>query len=515
MWALQQLGRRNGQQLLRSLARGVSSSTQPLQDLVTSEEQEQPVAPDPDFIFSTGGGPFRRFATPMPLPYDYTSVLGFIQPTQMTTLSNGLRVVTERVPYAKTATVGVWCNAGSRFEDDYTNGTAHFLEHMFFKGTQKRRVSELEVEIENMGGHLNAYTSREQTVYFMKVMEKDVTKAVDILADILQNSKLDEKAIDHERNVILREMQEIEKMPEEVIFDHLHSTAFQYSPLGRPILGPVDNIKTITKRDLEEYIKKHYTTKRMVIVATGDVDHDSVVKEVEKVFSTLPSEGPSVQTLVKDDPAHFTGSEIRIREPDMPVHFAVAFKGASWTDPDSIPLMVMQTMIGVYDGKRDAAKHLRSKFAQKVAIHNWSENYMCFNTNYLDSGLWGIYAVVKPEHQFDFCEFMMADVTKMAYEPHPYAVETAKTQLKASLLYNQMSTQAVAEEIGRQMLVYGRRMSKAELFARIDSIDADAVRMVADRFFFDQEFVLASLGDSYELPDQISFRRWTYWVTSI
>eukprot|EP01026_Neomeris_dumetosa_P029542 TRINITY_DN2394_c0_g1_i4.p3 TRINITY_DN2394_c0_g1~~TRINITY_DN2394_c0_g1_i4.p3 ORF type:complete len:141 (+),score=14.30 TRINITY_DN2394_c0_g1_i4:1-423(+) len=140
---------------------------------------------------------------------------------------------------------------------------------------------------------------------------------------------------------------------------------------------------------------------------------------------------------------------------------------------------------------------------------------MCFNTNYLDNGLWGVYAVVKPEKQYDFAEFMMSDITRMVYEPHPYSIETAKTQLKASLLYNQMSTQAIAEEIGRQLLVYGRRMSKAELFARIDAVDTRTVQNVADRFFFDQDVTLAALGDVYELPDQISFRRWTYWVSSI
>ncbi|KAL5980121.1 hypothetical protein ACLOJK_036588 [Asimina triloba] len=160
--------------------------------------------------------------------------------TRVTTLSNGLCVATESSLAARTATVGIWIDAGSRYESDETNGTAHFLEHMSLKGTEKRSVRVLEEEIENMGGHLNAYTSREQTTYYAKVMDKDVPKALEILADILQNSCFSEDRINRERDVILREMEEVESQAEEVIFDHLHATAFQHTPLGRTILGPQD-----------------------------------------------------------------------------------------------------------------------------------------------------------------------------------------------------------------------------------------------------------------------------------
>ena len=166
---------------------------------------------------------------------------------QITTLPNGLRVATETTPHAQTAAVGVWIDAGSRYESESTNGAAHFLEHMAFKGTPARDTRQLEQEVEDMGGHLNAYTSREQTCYYARVFSGDVARAVDILADILQNSKLDEGAIERERDVILREMQEVEGVPEEVVFDHLHATAFQQTPLGRTILGPAANVKSLTR----------------------------------------------------------------------------------------------------------------------------------------------------------------------------------------------------------------------------------------------------------------------------
>lgn len=151
---------------------------------------------------------FQRFNSPSPKDVDHTMVLATPE-TRVTTLANGLRVATESNMSAETATVGVWIDAGSRFESAETNGTAHFLEHMFFKGTENRNIRQLEEEIENMGGHLNAYTSREQTTYYAKVMKKNVNNAVDILSDILQNSTFEESRIERERDVILREMEEV------------------------------------------------------------------------------------------------------------------------------------------------------------------------------------------------------------------------------------------------------------------------------------------------------------------
>ena len=165
--------------------------------------------------------------------------------TDITTLNSGMRVASESVVGSETATVGVWIDAGSRYETAQNNGAAHFLEHMAFKGTSKRTQQQLEVEIENMGGHLNAYTSREQTVYFAKVFKEDVGSAVEILSDILLNSKLEEGAIERERDVILREMEEVNKQQEELVLDHLHATAFQGTGLGRTILGPEENIRSL------------------------------------------------------------------------------------------------------------------------------------------------------------------------------------------------------------------------------------------------------------------------------
>ena len=228
--------------------------------------------------------------------------------TDVTTLDSGLRVASETVQGSETATVGVWIDAGSRYETAANNGVAHFLEHLSFKGTSKRTQQQLEVEIENMGGHLNAYTSREQTVYFAKVFKNDLKKAVEILSDILLHSKLEEGAIERERDVILREMSEINKQQEELVLDHLHATAFQGTGLGRTILGPEENIRSLTRNDLVDYIQQHYTAPRMVIAAAGAVQHTELCDLASEYFGNVPTV-PAGGLDVAMDPAIFTGSD--------------------------------------------------------------------------------------------------------------------------------------------------------------------------------------------------------------
>lgn len=432
--------------------------------------------------------------------------------SQVTRLSNGLRVASEDVPFAETATVGVYIDAGSRFETDRTNGAAHFLEHMAFKGTDSRGVKDLEVEIENLGGHLNAYTSREQTAYYAKVFKKDVPQAVGILADILQNSRLDERAIERERDVILREQQEIEAIPEEVLFDHLHATAFQYSPLGRTILGPADNIRSLTRADLSEYISANYRAPRLVVAAAGAVDHEVLVAAVEKGFGGLPSDGPTAAERVKADPAYYTGSSVYIRDPDQAqTHFALAYKGASWADPDAVPLMVIQTLLGAWDKNSGAGAEAASPLVQRIALNGLANSFMAFNTNYHDTGLFGVYAVAEndSDHQ-DLAWVILNTITSLTYGASPTDVERAKNQLKASILFAADGTTGMAEDLGRSLLVYGRRVPKAELFARIDAVDADTVQQVAYRFFNDKDIVAAALGQTELIPDYNWLRRRTF-----
>jgi processing peptidase subunit beta len=429
--------------------------------------------------------------------------------TEVTTLPNGLRVASEG-GHGNTATIGVWIGAGSRYETAKNNGAAHFLEHMAFKGTSKRTQQQLEMEIENMGGHLNAYTSREQTVYYAKVFKKDVPRAMDILSDILQKSKLDEAAIERERDVILREMEEVNKQHEEVIFDRLHETAFMGNGLGRTILGPEENVRKLTKQDLQDYIQTHYTAPRMVVAGAGAIEHSQLVELAQNTFGELPTKPKVSPTL---EPVNFLGSDIRIKDDSLPLaHVAIAFEGFSWTSEHSFPLLIMQTLLGSWDRTSGAGMNMSSKLGQVVAEKELAHSFMAFNTCYQDTGLFGVYAVADKYNLNDLTWYTMEALVRLVHKTSDEEVELAKNQLKASMLMQLDGSSAICEDIGRQLLTYGRRLTPAEIFARIDAVDAAAIRKTADEVINDKEHALAALGPIHELPDYNFIRRRSYWL---
>jgi len=432
-------------------------------------------------------------------------------PTDISTLSSGMRVASETVDGSHTTTVGVWIDAGSRYETETDSGAAHFLEHMTFKGTDKRTQQQLEVEIENMGGHLNAYTSREQTVYFAKVFKKDVNRAVEILSNILLKSKLDPGAIERERDVILREMEEVNKQQEELILDHLHATAFQGTGLGRTILGSEENIRTLKREDLVNYIQTHYTAPRMVVAGAGAINHSELCEIAGEHFGDLPvapSGGP-----VTMDPAVFTGSDIRIKyDSHRTAHIALAFKGESWTSKYAFPLMLMQTILGGWDRSSGAGRNVASKMCQEIAEAEVAHSISTFNTCYKDTGLFGVYAVAEDNKLDDLMWYITSNLVRLVHKTSDEEVERAKTQLKAAMLMGLDGNAQVAEDIGRQLLTYGRRMTPAEIFSRIDAITTDDVKATAGRVINDQDHALAAVGGIHELPDYNWIRRRSYWL---
>jgi len=413
---------------------------------------------------------------------------------------------------ANTATVGVWIDAGSRYETIHNNGAAHFLEHMAFKGTSKRTQYQLEVEIENMGGHLNAYTSREQTVYFAKVFKKDVPRAMDILADILLRSKLEPNAVNRERDVILREMKEVNKHNEELVLDHLHATAFQGSGLGRTILGPEQNIKSLTKGDLREYIDTHYLAPQMVIAGAGAVDHQELCDLADHYFGGLKTElneKEKKSDAVCLDKGTFVGSDVRIHfKSDTMAHMSLAYEGASWTSEYAYPLMILQTLIGSFD--RAAGKNVTSQLCYDVAVNELANSISTFNTCYKDTGLFGLYAVAEREKVHDLITCVATNLAQVVNTITEEDVERAKIALKATMLMGLDGNTNVCEDIGRQLLTYGRRLTPAEIFQRIEEMTVEDVRAAAYKVFHDKDHAMAAVGGIEGLPSYEWIRNNTY-----
>jgi len=378
------------------------------------------------------------------------------------------------------------------------------------KGTKKRPQRQLEVDIENLGGHLSAYSSRDKTVFYAKVFKNDVPQAIEILSDVLQNSLLDENAINREKDVIVRELELANSQGEHQIMDHLHETAYQGNGLGLTVHGTADSVKSITRNDLQSFISTHFTADRIVISGAGAVDHKQLVELTQKHFGGLQSGSKDDKSSI--DRAVFTGSDKRIRFDSLQkAHVAVAFQAASWTSEYAFPLMVMQTLLGSWERSSHLGRNAASRLAQDLSHNNTVHSFKTFNKSYKDTGLFGVYLVASDNKLDDSMYYTLSNLVRLCHQVTDEEVERAKTQLKATMLNNFESSFHVCEDIGNQMLNYNRRMSRAETFARIDAISTDNIKATANQFINDEDHALAAVGPIFELPDYNWIRRRSYW----
>jgi processing peptidase subunit beta len=321
---------------------------------------------------------------------------------------------------------------------------------------------------------------------------------MEILSDILLNSKFNPDAIEVERGVILREMEEVSNMQEEVLHDILHETAFQKCGLGRTILGPEKNIKSISRSDLLEYIDTHYTSPRMVICGSGSVNHEQLCEIADRTFGGLPPI-PRNGLMVPKDTGLFTPSEIRQSIDAFPLaHIALSFKGKSWTDSEAIGLMLLSTYLGAWDRSSSGViPYLCKEIAQKELAHSVS----AFNTQYKDIGLFGVNMSAEPQNIPDLCSYVIQRLKDLPDKITDEEILQHRNNLKARIVIELDGTSAICEDIGRQMLTYGRRITPAEAFARIDAVTPENFRALCRSIFVGNDLAVAALGPVDTLPD--------------
>ncbi|TMS38419.1 hypothetical protein L596_005149 [Steinernema carpocapsae] len=426
-------------------------------------------------------------------------------PTRITKLPSGFTVATEtrKIP---TATVGVWIDAGSRYENEKNNGVAHFLEHMAFKGTKTRTQYGLEMEVENIGAHLNAYTSREQTVYYAKCFTQDIEQCVEILSDILTKSIYESGAINRERGVILREMEEVEQDLQEVVFDHLHGQAFKGTSLARTILGPQENINSISRTDLVNYVTEYYKGPRMVLAGAGGVDHDRLVEIASKYFGKIEHGGEHV---LEYEPGKFSEAFQLIEKPHMELTYGtLAVEGTSWVHPDNIPLMIANTMIGQYDCVNAAGVNGPSRLLGRVPADGSINKFMAYNTCYKDTGLAGVYFITHPEACQTMARAICDEWQSLCEEVSEEDVERGKRLLLTNMLLMLDGSTPICEDIGRQMLCYGRRLPIPELHARIEAVTPEAIRDAARRVFIKKPIAFTVIGKTANWPSGEVIKSW-------
>lgn len=377
--------------------------------------------------------------------------------TNITTLPNGLRIVSRRMPGLHSATIGLWVNAGGRDERAEQNGIAHFLEHMAFKGTARRSALQIAEEIEDVGGYINAYTSRETTAYYARVLQADTALALDVVADIVLNPAFDAREIEVERGVILQEIGQALDTPDDIIFDWLQEAAYPDQAMGRTILGPAERVSRFGRGDLSGFVAEQYGPGKMILAAAGAVDHDSLVRQAETLFGHLPA-----SEIRPRDSAHWQGAEVRRVKDLEQAHFTLAFEGPGFLSPDYHAAQIWTTAVG---------GGMSSRLFQKIR----EERGLCYSIFaqsgfHDDTGMMTIYAGTAAEDVADLAQLTVDELKRSVEDLSDAEIARAKAQIRAGALMGLESSSGQAERIARSLAIWGRVPEPAETAERLAAV---------------------------------------------
>ncbi|MBN8531939.1 MAG: insulinase family protein, partial [Alphaproteobacteria bacterium] len=363
-------------------------------------------------------------------------------PVKITTLDNGLRVATKTLPWFESVSVGMWVHAGARDEEESENGLSHFLEHMAFKGTERRTALQIAEEFDAIGGHSNAYTSMEQTVYYTKVLKTDAWIAVDILADILQHSAHAEEEVAKERQVIVQEIAMHHDTPDDLVFDYFTMLAYPNQALGRSILGPEKLVSSFTRQQIIDYQKKHYSADRMVLAAAGNIEHEALVALAKEHFSGLTRK----QAQTKPPSAWGGGVKLYDRELEQ-LHLVLGYDGVAYHDPRYYTLQMASTMLGGGMSSR-LFQEVREKRGLAYSIST-------FVTSYADTGFFGVYTGTGEKESAEMVNVIRGELARFAASATDEELARTRTQAISSLRMSRESTSSEVDTLGRHLLNYG------------------------------------------------------------
>ena len=406
--------------------------------------------------------------------------------SRLTTLNNGVRVVTHHMPTVETASIGMWVGAGTRNETAEVNGVAHLLEHMAFKGTATRSATDIAEQIEAVGGHLNAYTGRESTVYYAKVLKEDVDLALDLIADILLNATFDEEELRRECAVVLQEIGQAHDTPDDLIFDYFQSVAYPEQALGRPVLGCPNVVGSMSRRAITDYMHSAYSTDRMVLAAAGKIDHDRIVERAQALFGRRTGNGG-----IECEQASYAGGEYRDSRDLEQLHLVLGFAGVPYSDRDFYAATALTTLLGGGMSSR-LFQEIRERRGLVYSIYS-------FASYYADSGLFGIYAGTGAGEAAELVEAICSEIRRLPGSLRESEICRTRNQLKAGTLMSLESTGSRCDQLGQQTLVFGAPIPVDEQVRRIEAIDGEAILRVAERIFSSKPS-LAAVGPSEQLP---------------
>ena len=418
----------------------------------------------------------------VPLRVESPPVLHGVAPrgTQVSTLSNGLRVVTESMPHVESAAVGMWVRAGSRDETDAEHGIAHMLEHMAFKGTRTRSARAIAEAIENVGGEVNAATSAETTAFYARTLGDDVPLAVDILSDILTDALLDPDEMEREAHVIVQEIGAALDTPDDLVFDRFQEAAYRDQALGRTILGTRETVEGFRADDIRSYLDRHYRAPSMVLAAAGAVDHDALVRLAEKRFGAFPSDGAPEAM-----PARYTGGDARETKGLMEAQLLIGFEGRAYQARDFYASQFLSMVLGGGMSSR-LFQEVREARGLCYAIY-------AFHWAFAETGVFGIHAATGEEDVEALVAVVIDELRRAGESIDRQEVDRARAQIRAGLLMSMESPSARAGQIARQLLLFGRVVDNPELMDRLHGVTPERLRGLAGRLFSGTP-TLAALG---------------------
>ncbi|MCW9708931.1 M16 family metallopeptidase [Fodinibius salsisoli] len=402
---------------------------------------------------------------------------------EKTILDNGLKIVTEHVESVKSVAVGIWAKTGSRNETEKQSGVTHFLEHMLFKGTETKSSYDIAMSMESVGGYLNAFTSSEYTCYFSRCLNTNLSRALDVLSDMVLNPSFPEDEIQKEKNVVIEEMKMYRDSPKDYLLEEFSAHLFNGHPLGRSTLGHEESVSAFSREDLYQYMTDRYQPSNLLVAVAGNVDHDQVVELVSEVFAEIESKPLKELDQTLTD---YETKKIKLSRPIEQTHLIMGRRGLDYDHDDKYQLLLANTVLGGGMSSR-LHQNVREQYGYCYTITS-------FNQSYKDTGMYGIYVGTDEEYVEHVRDLIQKELDKLKEEPIPEKeLFEAKSQLKGKLLLSLESMSSRMRRLAKSEIYFNRYITLDELIENIDGVQSDEVQHFAQNFFQGEIFSEAVL----------------------
>jgi predicted Zn-dependent peptidase len=400
-------------------------------------------------------------------------------------LDNGLTVITESMPHVRSVAIGIWLRQGSRHEPAELNGASHFIEHLVFKGTENRSAREIALAMDTVGGQMDAFTSKEYTCFYAKVLDEHVPVAVDLLSDIVLRPRFDPDDLERERKVVMEEIRMVEDSPEELVYDLFSSHFYPKHPLGRPIQGTETTVAGLSRLRLLRFFHGAYRPGNMLIAAAGNIRHDRFARTIRRVFGKMPRtrDGSRPTTTPRPNPGLVTRSKRELEQ----LHLVLGVPGFPERFDQRYSLFVLNALFG---------GTMSSRLFQKVREERGLAYSVYSAVNaFADAGLLMVYAATSPSKGKEVLRLILAEIEDLAErKPDASETEVAKEHLKGSLMLSLESTVSRMSNLARQDIYFGRQFSLEETIRGVESVSRESIHRVAKRLFESRRLAVAAVG---------------------